>query len=72
MEKIILKDIVCKHNISIQTGYHSKVVHILVFLDEVTQEIYTWKTTTLGLDYEVGETYKLNVIGKTIYLMLNN
>lgn len=60
METINLKDVVCRHNITINTGYHGSTVHCIVFMDPRDHETYIWKASgTAGLNWEEGETYSI-------------
>ena len=59
MEKIELRNVVCRHNVSVVTGYHGTVVHLIVFYDPKDHETYFWKCTSGGLDWEEGATYSI-------------
>ena len=58
-KKIELKNVVCRHNIPIRTGYGGATVHILVFFDPRDKETYWWKCTSGGYGFEEGVTYSL-------------
>jgi len=58
-EKIELKNVVCRHNIPIRTGYGGSTVHILIFFDPRDKETYWWKCTSGGYGFEEGATYSL-------------
>lgn len=57
---IKLKDVQCRHNIPVNTGYHGSTIHVIVFFDPRDKETYIWKATGLaGLGWEEGETYSI-------------
>ena len=57
---ISLKDVICRHNLTINTGYHGSTVHVIVFFDPRDKETYIWKcTTSYGINWEEGETYSI-------------
>ena len=57
---IKLKDVTCRHNLPVRTGYHGATIHVIVFFDPRDKETYIWKCTTSdGLHWEEGETYSI-------------
>lgn len=58
MEKIRLKDVICRHNLPV-TGLYGKTVHVIVFFDPRDKETYIWKTSCCGLEYDEGKTYTI-------------
>lgn len=58
MEKIRLKDVICRHNLPV-TGLYGKTVHVIVFFDPRDKETYIWKTSSCGLEYDEGKTYTI-------------
>ena len=59
MASISLKNVICRHNIGIKTGYSGSTVHIIVFFDPRDKETYIWKCTSGGLSWEEGITYSI-------------
>lgn len=57
-KQIILKDIICNHNIPITGRYGA--IHIIIFYDPKTHNTWYWRTqTTDGLRYEEHNTYSI-------------
>ena len=57
--QIILRDVICKHNIPV-TGYHGNTVHVIIFYDPKTHTTWYWKTqTTDGLRYKEHLSYSI-------------
>lgn len=57
---IRLKDVICRHNLIVRTGYHEAPIHVIVFFDPRDKETYIWKcTTSYGINWEEGETYSI-------------
>ena len=56
---INLKDVICRHNITINTGYYGKAIHVIVFFDPRDKETYIWKCTSGASIWEEGETYSI-------------
>ena len=60
METINLKDVICRHNLTINTGYGGSTVHAIVFFDPRDKETYIWKASGIaGVGWEEGETYSI-------------
>lgn len=59
MEKIELKNVKCRHNITVNTNYHGNTVHVIIFFDPRDHETYYWKCTSGGLNWEEGVTYSI-------------
>ena len=58
-EKIELKNIVCRHNIPIRTGYGGSTIHIIIFFDPRDKETYWWRCTSYGYAWKEGEVYSI-------------
>jgi len=56
---ISLKDVICRHNITVNTGYYGNTIQVIVFFDPRDKETYIWKCSNYGGHWEEGETYSI-------------
>ena len=45
-EKIRLRNLICRHNIGVHTGYGGMTKRIIVFIDPVTTQTFIWTTSS--------------------------
>ena len=55
-----INDVEAVHNISIRTGFHGEVKHVVIFMDKKANT-FAWVTGDAGLAFKEGELYDVVV-----------
>lgn len=57
--KIHISKAKCLHDVPVKTGYGGQTVHVIVLQDLSNNKTYTWRTSCVPNNMEIGQVYDL-------------